>query len=270
LLRSSALAKRRIGDEAKRRMGEWRGALPSLCTTLKNNVMNAIKHFRDLDVYQGATALVMHVFELTKRFPSEERYALTDQLRRSSRSVCANLAEAWRKRSYQAAFISKLNDAEGEAAESQVHIEIAFRHSYLGEEVFDELDDAYDKVIGQIVKMIDRPDRWNNQTSKKRLTWKRSYSDETPHRRLADTPFRRFARRILRRPARRPFAVSPFATSCSFRSAQRSRLPAWQSLLVCHHRSADELARVRRPVRRPRHRRSHPRASRSADNERRT
>jgi four helix bundle protein len=209
LLRSSALAKRRIGDEAKRRMGEWRGALPSLCTTLKNNVMNAIKHFRDLDVYQGATALVMHVFELTKRFPSEERYALTDQLRRSSRSVCANLAEAWRKRSYQAAFISKLNDAEGEAAESQVHIEIAFRHSYLGEEVFDELDDAYDKVIGQIVKMIDRPDRWNNQTSKKRLTWKRSYSDETPFRPIAVSPSRRYAVSLVASFADPPVVPSP-------------------------------------------------------------
>jgi four helix bundle protein len=111
-------------------------------------------------VYQGAMALVMRVFELTKQFPNEERYALTDQLRRSSRSVCANLAEAWRKRRYQAAFISKLNDAEGEAAESQVHIEVAFRHSYLQAAVFGELDDAYDKVLGQIVKMIDQPDQW--------------------------------------------------------------------------------------------------------------
>jgi four helix bundle protein len=122
--------------------------------------MNKIKHFRDLAVYQGAMVLVMRVFELTKQFPNEERYALADQLRRSSRSVCANLAEAWRKRRYQAAFISKLNDAEGEAAESQVHIEIAFRHGYLEERVFNELDDAYDKILGQIVKMIDQPDQW--------------------------------------------------------------------------------------------------------------
>jgi four helix bundle protein len=87
--------------------------------------MKSIRHFRDLDVYQGAMALVMRVFELAKHFPSEERYALMDQIRRSSRSVCANLAEAWRKRRYQAAFVSKLNDAEAEAAETQVHIEIA-------------------------------------------------------------------------------------------------------------------------------------------------
>jgi four helix bundle protein len=128
--------------------------------TLINTVMKSVKHFRDLDVYQGSMTLIMRVFGLTKQFPTEERYGLTDQLRRSSRSVCANLAEAWRKRRYQAAFISKLNDAEGEAAESQVHIEIAFRHGYLEERVFSELDDAYDKVLGQIVKMIDQPDQW--------------------------------------------------------------------------------------------------------------
>jgi four helix bundle protein len=69
---------------------------------------------------------VMRIFELTKHFPIEERYSLTDQVRRSSRSVCANLAEAWRKRRYEAAFVSKFNDAETEAAETQVHIEIAF------------------------------------------------------------------------------------------------------------------------------------------------
>ena len=105
-------------------------------------------------------ALVMRVFELAKHFPNEERYALTDQIRRSSRSVCANLAEAWRKRRYQAAFVSKLNDAEAEAAETQVHIEIALRHDYLSQETFEELDDAYDKILAQIVKMIDQSERW--------------------------------------------------------------------------------------------------------------
>ena len=122
--------------------------------------MSSVKHFRELAVYQGAMSLVMRIFELTKHFPIEERYTLTDQVRRSSRSVCANLAEAWRKRRYQAAFVSKLNDAETEAAETQVHVEIAFRQSYLKQEVFDELDDACDKILAQIVKMIDRADRW--------------------------------------------------------------------------------------------------------------
>ena len=116
--------------------------------------MKPAKHFRDLEVYQGAMSLVMRIFELTKNFPIEERYALT------SRSVCANLAEAWRRRRYEAAFVSKLNDSETEAAETQVHIEIAFRHNYLNQETFGELDDACDKILAQIVKMIDQADRW--------------------------------------------------------------------------------------------------------------
>ena len=122
--------------------------------------MKNIRHFRDLDVYQGAIDLVMRIFELAKSFPVEERYALTDQIRRSSRSVCANLAEAWRKRRYQAAFVSKLSDGEAEAAETQVHIEIALRHNYLSQETFDELDDAFDKILAQNVKMIDQSERW--------------------------------------------------------------------------------------------------------------
>ena len=122
--------------------------------------MKSIRHFRELDVYQEAMSLVMRVTELTRSFPSEERYALTDQIRRSSRSICANLAEAWRKRRYEAAFISKLNDAETEVAETQVHLEIAFRHDYIGRETFEENDDVCDKIISQIVKMIDRADLW--------------------------------------------------------------------------------------------------------------
>lgn len=116
------------------------------------------RHFRDLDVYQGGMDLVMRISEISKNFPNEER--LTDQIRRSSRSVCANLAEAWRKRRYRAAFILKLNDAETEAGESQVHIEIALRHGYIDELEFRELDDAYEKVQSQIINMIDHADRW--------------------------------------------------------------------------------------------------------------
>jgi four helix bundle protein len=123
-------------------------------------VMAMAKHFRDLDVYQEAMEIVMSVSELTRRFPADEKYVLSDQIRRSSRSVCANLAEAWRKRRYLAAFVSKLNDAETEAAETQVHLEIAFRHRYITSEMFARLDDACDKIIAQIVKMIDHADRW--------------------------------------------------------------------------------------------------------------
>src|SRR5437660_4982654 len=76
-----------------------------------------IRHFRDLEVYQNALAAGLRIYELSKKFPSEEKYSLTDQIRRASRSVCANIAEGWRKRRYEAAFVSKLSDAEGEAAE---------------------------------------------------------------------------------------------------------------------------------------------------------
>src|SRR5438876_9664284 len=95
-----------------------------------------VKHFRDLDVYQNALTTGLGIYELTKTFPADERYALTDQIRRSSRSVCANIAEAWRKRRYIAAFVSKLSDAEAEAAETQVHLEIAQRLGYISQEKF--------------------------------------------------------------------------------------------------------------------------------------
>jgi four helix bundle protein len=122
--------------------------------------MKSIRHFRELNVYQEAMSLVMRITEMTRSFPSEERFALTDQVRRSSRSICANLAEAWRKRRYEAAFVSKLNDAETEAAETQVHLEIAFRHDYVDQQSFEQQDDVCDKIMAQIVKMIDQSDRW--------------------------------------------------------------------------------------------------------------
>src|SRR5205823_5172358 len=119
-----------------------------------------IRHFRGLDVYQNALTTGLRVYELGKKFPAEERYALTDQIRRSSRSVCANIAEAWRKRRYEAAFVSKLSDAETEAAETQVHIEFAMRHGYVADAEFRDIDQSYEKIIGQLVKMIDQPEKW--------------------------------------------------------------------------------------------------------------
>jgi four helix bundle protein len=102
----------------------------------------------------------MRVFELTKTFPSEEKYSMVDQMRRSSRSVCANIAEAWRKRRYRAHFISKLSDSEGEAEETRVWLELAFLCKYISQETFDALDDKYDHILGQLVKMIDNADQW--------------------------------------------------------------------------------------------------------------
>lgn len=100
--------------------------------------------------------VAMEIFKLTKSFPSEEKYSLVDQIRRSSRSVCANIAEAWRKRRYKAAFISKLS----EAAEVQVWNEFAQRCNYIDSYTRDKIDTAYDHIIGQIVRMIDEADKW--------------------------------------------------------------------------------------------------------------
>lgn len=122
--------------------------------------MSVIKSFRDLDVYRNAMAAAMRVFELSRNFPAEERYSLTDQIRRSSRPVCANLAEAWRKRRYEAAFISKLNDAQAEAAETQVWAELAFRCGYWKEATFRNVDQDYDKILAQLARMSDEPHKW--------------------------------------------------------------------------------------------------------------
>ena len=119
-----------------------------------------INSHRELHVYQNAINAAMKIFDLTKLFPSEEKYSMVDQMRRSSRSVCANLAEAWRKRRYQNAFIAKLSDAESEACETQVWLEFAQRCGYLNQKQMKELDDAYDHIIGQIVKMIQEFDKW--------------------------------------------------------------------------------------------------------------
>ena len=109
-----------------------------------------IKHFRDLDVYQLAFDCGMKIFKITKSFPAEEKYSLTDQIRRSSRSVCANIYEAWRKRRYKMAFISKLNDAETEADETLVWLEFALRCKYLDKSIFGDLVDIYDRIIGKL------------------------------------------------------------------------------------------------------------------------
>ncbi len=119
-----------------------------------------IRTHRDLHVYQKAFEAATTLFEFSKRFPKEETYSLTDRLRRSSRSVCANLAEAWRKRRYKAAFISKLSDAEGEAAETQVWIEFAVKYGYLAKDEIAPLYQLYDEVLRMLVAIINRPDPW--------------------------------------------------------------------------------------------------------------
>ena len=111
-------------------------------------------------MYQLAFEVAMQIFELTKNFPTEERYSLTDQIRRSSRSVCANLAEAWRKRRYEGAFLLKLSDAEAEAAETQTWLEFAVKCNYLDSDTGRELYRTYDHILGKLVNIISNPLPW--------------------------------------------------------------------------------------------------------------
>jgi four helix bundle protein len=102
----------------------------------------------------------MKIFQKSPSFPKEERYSLTDQVRRSSRSVCANLAEACRKRRYEASFLSKLSDAEAEGAETQVWLEFALQCGYLEDGAAQELSASYDNILGKIVSLINNPQPW--------------------------------------------------------------------------------------------------------------
>lgn len=119
-----------------------------------------VRSHRDLEVYRLAFGAAMRLFQVSKKFPKHEMYSLTDQIRRSSRSVCANLAEAWRKRRYEAAFVLKLNDSESEAAETQTWIEFAVECEYLDKKTAREIYRSYNLMLGKIVSMISRPTPW--------------------------------------------------------------------------------------------------------------
>ena len=112
-----------------------------------------IRHFRDLIVYQQAFEKAMEIFQLTKGFPSAEKYSLIDQIRRSSRAVCSNLAEGWRKRRYQAVFVNKLTDSMQEASETQTWLEFSLRCDYINREKFDSLDIEYEDIIKMLNSM---------------------------------------------------------------------------------------------------------------------
>jgi four helix bundle protein len=122
--------------------------------------MAAIRSYKELRVYQAAVAAAMRIFEITKTFPPEEKYSMVDQMRRSSCSVCSNIAESWRKRRYKAHFISKLTDAEGEADETCVWLELVWHCHYIDKEVADEIDQEYDRILGQLVTMEQQADQW--------------------------------------------------------------------------------------------------------------
>lgn len=114
----------------------------------------------DLEVYRKSFDSAMEIFQLSQSFPKEEMYSLTDQIRRSSRSVSSNLAEAWRKRRYMNAFIAKLSDAEAEAAETQVWLEFAVACEYLSADQTRTLYAHYSEILRMIVAMINTPEKW--------------------------------------------------------------------------------------------------------------
>ena len=127
--------------------------------------MGNIRSHRELRVWQAAMDAAMEIFEITKSFPQEERYSLIDQMRRSSRSVASNISEAWRKRRYEAAFKSKLNDSESEACETQTWIEMALRCNYIDKNTAERLDRTYEDLMGKLVSMIRDSHNWTIRES---------------------------------------------------------------------------------------------------------
>ena len=122
--------------------------------------MATVKDFHELRVYQLAFETAVEIHESSKKFPVEERYSLTDQIRRSSRSVCANIAEAWRKRRYPNHFVSKLSDADSEAAETLVWLDFALRFGYTTQAQHAEHYERYNHVCGQLTIMMRDPSKW--------------------------------------------------------------------------------------------------------------
>ncbi|WP_114752585.1 four helix bundle protein [Pleomorphovibrio marinus] len=119
-----------------------------------------IRSHEELEVFRMAFESAMEIFEISKGFPKEERFSLTDQIRRSSRSVCANIAEGFRKRKYPKAFVAKLIDCEGEAAETLVWLKFSHTCGYLKIEDKERLSTQYDHILGKLVIMGKNPQQW--------------------------------------------------------------------------------------------------------------
>lgn len=126
--------------------------------------MTTAKSHRDLRVYQLAFDSATQIHELTKKFPADEKYSLTDQIRRSSRSVCANIAEAWRRRKYPKNFVSKLTDSDTEATETLVWLDFALHFGYLTAESHKELSNYYNHICSQLTIMMSEPNKWTPRT----------------------------------------------------------------------------------------------------------
>ena len=125
--------------------------------------MRRINSVRDLEVYKIAFEAAMEIFEISKKFPKEEKYSLTDQVRRSSRSVCTNISEGWRKRRYKAVFINKLSDASQEAAETQTWLEFALRCGYINRAIFETLNEKYEHIFAMLMTMERKVDTFCNE-----------------------------------------------------------------------------------------------------------
>ncbi len=149
---------RRTRDEKRRMREDGRGMMDEKKT-------NKIRTVRDLKVYRKAFDSAMEIFELTKKFPKEETYSLTDQIRRASRSVCSNLSEGWRKRRYKAVFLNKLTDSGQEAAETQTWLEFSFHCKYIDEETFQRLDDNYEHIFAMLNSMEKKADTFCRPSS---------------------------------------------------------------------------------------------------------
>ena len=122
--------------------------------------MSQINSFRDLIVYQKAYKLAMEIFELSKTFPKEERYSLTDQIRRSSRSVTSNICEAWAKRIYVKSFVSKLSDSLGEEHETEGWLDYSLDCKYIDKEQHTMLLIGYDEVRKMLISMMNNPEKF--------------------------------------------------------------------------------------------------------------
>ena len=125
-----------------------------------------IKSVRDLEVYKLAFAAAMEIFQISKTFPAEERYSLTDQIRKASRSVCTNLSEGWRKRRYKAVFVNKLSDAMQEASETQTWLDFCLACGYIGKDTFERLDAEYERILGMLNSMEMKAEKFCFQPTK--------------------------------------------------------------------------------------------------------
>jgi len=119
-----------------------------------------VSNFKELIVYQKAHKLAMDIFELSAKFPKEEKYSLTDQIRRSSRSVSTNIAESWAKRLYLKAFVNKLTDSLGEEFETEDWLDYSKDCNYISKAEYDQMISSYDEVRKMLISMINNPEKW--------------------------------------------------------------------------------------------------------------